>query len=473
MSTIIARPTTLLQDVLPLDNISTTMAAMTTSSALLFPGQLDLSKFEAALNRLVTYCPWLAGTIAVREDSEGGASKTLVVPRKEGDPQPDSPGWGYLLCEVDSKNEIAYSAETGPLNDLLPNNIHIKMIRVDLALGSVDELPIAAFKVTQFANHFALGYRLNHAFYDQAAIVDMFIFLSHLYSLDGGEITRPAPQFNPRANLVADMPAFGSQEEFEAATPSGYSKAPMGALSFGIPLKVEINFDTAKVQAVKEISPSLTTNDLLHALLTQALARSHLQRAAAAENFNSDEESAKKINIYFARNMRKPLGLPDNTTGDYVRLETFTSVIGDAVSKETSLVKLAELNRAVLTKDAKEVAATYAKECLWFRDFASLTGVPGSRASSTFLDDKLAGVITNWSSFPYQEIIFGEGSFAQELLIADAPAMCPTGCFVRVTFRHNSDGKRELSIVINSLDQDFIDMVKTIAEENDGLFKCN
>jgi hypothetical protein len=475
---IIARPISLSQEELLLDNISTLMAVMTTSSAILFKGHLEISKFEDALNRLVNYCPWLSGALTVREGSDG-VKQTYVVPRKEGDPLPDSPGLGYLRCEVAPRVDTPYSSATVPLSELLPTNIHIKMLRVDLAMGSLDELPIAAFKVSQFQDHFAIGYRLNHCFYDQASIVDMFVFLGHLYcGKDGSE--KSPPQFQPRGTLISEGASFSSKEEFLAAAPAGYSADPMGALSFGVPLKVELIFDSAKVHAVRKSlaisgAPPLSTNDLLHAALLKGLARVHLQRSTA-ETSASDDTTNKDIQIFFARNMRHPLSLPVHINGDYVRLEKFACSAGEAAN-DLSLIELAQLNRSILSVDKSQVASKYAEECLWFRDFAHCIGAPGCRPTSTFITDKQAGVVTNWSSFPYEQIKFGSDSHgAEELLIEDAPVMTATGCFVRVTFRHrdSEEGKRirELVVVVNTLDHDFVDALKAIAEENDGLFAC-
>jgi hypothetical protein len=487
LTAIIARPSSLPQNEWILDNISANMALMTTSSALLFQGRLDLIKFEAALNLLVTHCPWLASALSVRE-TENDQTVTSVIPRKDGDPSPDSPGLGYVRCEVSFRQEVVYSSATVPLTELMPMDVHIKMLRVDLAMLSLDELPIAAFKVTQFQDHFAIGYRLNHCFYDQASIVDMFVFLSHLYS--GGDLEndlRPLPQLTPRATLIADRAPFASQEEFQVAAPAGYVTAPLTELAFGFPIKVEIQFNAEKVNALRDAlqgaeaaqNASLSTNDLLHAVLMKALCRCHLQRTAANDALPTEEkESAtmKEIQIFYARNMRHPLSLPAHITGDYARLEAFTCTAAQA-AKELSIVELAQRNRALLCKSNDEVFEQYMKECQWFRDFAQMTGSK-HRPFSTFLTDKQAGVVTNWSSFPYEQIRFGSDSFgAEELLIDDAPVMTATGCFVRVTFRHHQDKEtekrvRELVVVVNTLDQDFADSLKTIAEENDGLFSC-
>ncbi len=130
---------------------------------------------------------------------------------------------------------------------------------------------------------------------------------------------------------------------------------------------------------------------------------------------------------------------------------------------ERGCLQLAERSRAAL--DSKSVEA-YPRECMFFRDFNNF--VEG-RPNSVFLLDKSAAVVTNWSSFPYEEIKF-DGSANKELLASDTKGVCGNGCFVRVTHR-GGVSDRKIMVVIDSLYPTFIDRVRAICDES-GLFRC-
>ena len=122
-------------------------------------------------------------------------------------------------------------------------------------------------------------------------------------------------------------------------------------------------------------------------------------------------------------------------------------------------MQLAELSREVVTRSVAEV---YPRECMFFRDFNSFKE---GRPNSIFLLDKLAGVVTNWSSFPYEEIKF-DTSVNEQLLATDTKGVTGNGCFVRVTHRVDSKGDRKIDVTIDSLYTEFINTVKTICQES-------
>jgi hypothetical protein len=374
--------------------------------------------------------------MGVKEDG-----RVLVVARTD-----EASPCGYLRCEVDNRDSTEYSA-TVNVGDMLPKEIHEKMVRVDLAMASVDEIPVCALRVTKFKNHFVLTYRLNHAFFDQNSIVYMFTFLSHLYNQDGTEPTMDAPHFIPRAHIAKDhtLPT----ENFDAFAPKGYMSAPMPELSFGPPITVKMFLDAARVDSFRKQSGlKLSSNDILHAVLGKALATGR-------------EESDTNIRVLFARNMRGPLGLGRHVAGDYVRLESLS--VPPQVVCSSSLLELAEMNRALVEQPLGDA---YVSECAWFLDFRKHHA---GRPNVDFLMDQSSATVTNWSSFPYEQIQFGD-SVTAELLLEDTPMMTHNGCFARVSFQ-GAGSDRRLIAVVNSMNQCVIDNLRAIAAET-GLFSC-
>lgn len=139
-------------------------------------------------------CPWLVGALAVQDNGD-----TIIQPRlyKETGSRK-----GQLICEFDKERASDIYTSSVDTSSLLPVKIHEKMTRVDLAMASRQDLPIAAFRVTLFSDHFTIGYRLNHVFYDQSSIVYLFTYLGSQYS---GRVAK-VPVFQPRSHLVtSDM----------------------------------------------------------------------------------------------------------------------------------------------------------------------------------------------------------------------------------------------------------------------------
>jgi hypothetical protein len=353
------------------------MSVMTTASALLFPGKIDRTRFESALQVAIQHCPWLVGKFTEREGDAPGKKKLFVVPRTEEGTTAEFPG--FLRCDYsDRSSEGDYSSNID-LESLLPSNVHEKMIHVHLCFASLEDLPIAAFNVVQFSNHFVISYRLNHAFYDQGAIVYLFQFIGDIYSHNNVPTIAP-PRFYPRVNIIPSDSSFSSQDDLLSAAPKGYSTDPMTGISFGAPSTLRLELNTEGINTLRQSAESkVSSNDIVHGILLKALSNYQAEDAAAASN----------VKVYFARNMRVPLGFGREVVGDYVRLEYLEVPQSDAKSESTTILQLAERSRASLTSNSVEV---YPRECMFFRDF---NNYQEGRPNSVFLLDKLAGVVTN------------------------------------------------------------------------------
>ncbi len=160
--------------------------------------------------------------------------------------------------------------------------------------------------------------------------------------------------------------------------------------------------------------------------------------------------------------MRGPLELGSETVGDYVRLQCLEALASEVQGKLIS--ELSAKSRASLTTD---VTKEYVNECKWFLEYkeryGSLCGSPD------FMADKAAAVVTNWSSFPYENIRFDSIS-PLELLLAPTPFTSNQAMFVVVAFQGQGSA-RTLVIKINTLHDGIISATKEVAMET-GLFTC-
>jgi NRPS condensation-like uncharacterized protein len=443
-STLVIRPTSTIEKI-DLDRISIIMSRMTTASALLFEGEIDFPRFGAAVERVAETCPWLFCSLHVTED------QVYVAARVEGDSDVTVDAIpGYLQCELSRTNEEF--SRTFSFAKMLPQSVHEKMIRIDLAMASVQDLPICALRVIQFKSHFVISYRLNHAFYDQSSIVNFLMNLSDAYSTNGPS-NLAKPVFKSRSTLIPpSYPAFLTKEDFDSAAPKGYNSDPSTSMGdFGVPKSISISLLDDMVSNLRQSTPTLSSNDIIHAILLKIIGR-----------FNSTQDTQEDVEcrVLFARNMRVPFGLGSEVVGDYVRLQSLELSLSNVHSM--SIMDLSLANRSALTESIGE---RYIRECKWFLEhqdrYGSLCGMPD------FMTDKLAVVITNWSSFPYERIKF-DNSDPIELLLAPVPFTSSQGMFVMIAFRRDGS-KRSLVVQINSLHDGVISAVKEEAAES-GLF---
>ena len=191
------------------------------------------------------------------------------------------------------------------------------MINVMLCLASVEDLPIASLNVVQFSNHFIISYRLNHAFYDQAAIVYLFQFISDVYT--NGIPTITPPRFYPRVNIITKDSNFESEADLLSAAPKGYSTDPMTGIAFGVPNTLRLELNSKNINSLRQNSNSkISSNDIIHGILLKSLS-----------TYQTDDANGD-VKVYFARDMRAPLGFGREVVGDYVRLELLDAPYSEA-----------------------------------------------------------------------------------------------------------------------------------------------
>lgn len=450
---IIIRPTEAIDHKIVLDRISIIMSCMTVSSSMLFEGGINFSRFENALHIVSRDCPWLLCSLNVYGE------EVSLSPRKEEEGEADHPFPGYMRCEVSQIDEDFNGSISKA--DLLPANVHEKMRRVELAMASVQDLPICAWRLTQFKSHFVVSYRLNHAFYDQSSIVYLLKYLSHAYTLTDVPLTMAKPVFQPRSSIIpADFPPFATLEEFDSAAPKGYTSAPFAGGSFGPPKTLTLTVNKRKVDELRGLSvfKHVSSNDIVHAAILKIVSRFNSAKAhvEVGENHEIIEQPCR---VLFARNMRGPLGQGAEVVGDYVRLQSL-QVPSVAAAAETDLMELSAASRASLSEE--NLHNQYVRECKWFLEYKDRRG-PALCGSPDFMADECAAVVTNWSSFPYQDILFDQAG-PTELLLAPTPFTSSQAMFVVIAWRGQGVA-RDLVVVVNSLHEGVISATKSFCEE--------
>jgi hypothetical protein len=460
------------------------MAPVTVSSAFLCSDHLDISKFLKSLEVMIEYCPWIVCSLQIDETSPYNLQKVYVKARDDQNDQEGDDGRGYLLIELDDST-TEYSSQI-PMKDLLPSKNHIKLERIDLALQSLQDLPICALKLTQFANQKSvLGYRLNHVFYDQNSVVYFFIFLSHLYSNEN-KPTIPPPIFQPRCSLVNPHKVyFTNPNEYQDSAPKGYQPCEFES-RFGVPLTLKLQFNATVIEKYKSYSSiPLSGNDLFHAVLSIAsLKFRHETCSDPSSQLTLSSEVPSRV--LFARNMRPLLDRPPQTTGDYVRLEVLhppessdTSQVDQSASTLTQLQKdvvfYAQYSRQHLQQTSfpfhgsdTPITSIYETECAWFLEYSERNPLAGN-PSGAFMNDPFACIVTNWSSFPYENIEFIDESggcrcTVEEILIEQSGTAMGCGCYCRIIFAGQGTNRKVIAC-LETLHSRMISLIQEIIEE--------
>jgi hypothetical protein len=475
----------------PLDRVSLMLAPVTVSSAMLFKGQIEIEAFKSALSTSINSFPYMTGAM-YEEKKDGKCLGAYVLPRKVDDftPKPEETNGtlepaclfenGFMILEHDgflgdSSGSKEYDLSL-PASEYLPKKVNPKMLRFD---PSVDGMPIAALKVTQYKSHFIFGIRFNHAFFDCSSVVQFFIFVSRLYSFPS--ISSPIsyeaplnPVFNPKTHIIPDNIQFVDDSDCLSACPKGYTMKELPPISFVLGSTLEMIFDSTKLNEFKNqgtaqvsevdgagMKTMISSNDILHAIALKALAR-YASSTSPSLNHHSKEE----IRLYFARNMRKPLGFGDDVIGDYIRSECFPLLLSQALS--SSVYELAVANRRSLSHQShepNEVRKAYSRECQFIQQChhhsSTIIEKNNGFPFCEFFRDNYSLYVTNWNSFPFEKVQFKqrnndahkkeEGlqnnwSCPIEILTETVPYVAEGAGFLRVGFRNHSYNSTRYSV---------------------------
>lgn len=245
----LVRPKKLVHDIV-VDPVSVANHAVATTKAgaLVFKGVLDLIPFQNAMEILVEHSPWLVCCLTVKDDGQ----TVVATPRTDGDIHEQADRPGYLRYELISRGEVEFPGgnsnnptdggfvnmeELFPPTLLCPKMAYSPETTRPLDLKTaVEGLPIAALQITQYMKHFVIGFRLNRAFYDEAATVYLFRFLGNAYS-HAGQSTILPPIYKNKDFLsltsstslnrtldeaTSSKNSVFTKETFVAATPKAY-----------------------------------------------------------------------------------------------------------------------------------------------------------------------------------------------------------------------------------------------------------
>jgi hypothetical protein len=325
-----------------------------------------------------------------------------------------------------------------------------RSLRPDLCFQSVQDLPVCAFRVTQFQAQFTIGYRLNHVFFDQSAIVYLFKYISNVYNNGGHDASIPDPVYLPKVSVIpSDADSFDSLDAFCQHPPLAFSFKDEKDLSF-LPVEevgLRINLDV--LATCKSDMPGLSTNDFVNSLLMKSLVA-----------FNASADPDQCLRLLFARNMRTPLGYDENVMGDYVHLECLLSTPQKATLM--SLMELALENRAVLRTSRME---DFIYEVIWLREAKKFLG---KVQPTDFWSDRHTALVTNWTSFAYEDVVFGENA-ALEVLMPKQPLLGRYAMWTCVLNKWNNGEKLKV-VAVNSTYPELINCVRQCASESQGLF---
>jgi hypothetical protein len=172
--------------------------------------------------------------------------------------------------------------------------------------------------------------------------------------------------------------------------------------------------------------------------------------------------------------MRSCLKREPEVFGDYVRMEELSVSVDDA-ALTSCLVSLAEKSRELVSDELS--ADRFKQEIRWMLGYSRFHD-NRCKPPPDYLTDRHAVIVSNWSSFPYDDIQFDSCHF-DELRMADS-WVGSSGAFVRVNRRrrtHDTGGpsKDTIVAVMDTVYQSVIDAARSISSsECDGnLFSCS
>jgi hypothetical protein len=166
--------------------------------------------------------------------------------------------------------------------------------------------------------------------------------------------------------------------------------------------------------------------------------------------------------------MRSCLKREPEVFGDYVRMEELSVSIDDA-ALISRLVSLAEKSRELVSDGSS--ADRFKQEIMWMLGYSRFHD-NRCKPPPDYLTDRHAFIVSNWSSFPYDDIQFDSCHF-NELRMADS-WVGSSGAFVRVN-RGRGRSKDTIVAVMDTVYQSVIDAARSISSsECDGnLYSCS
>lgn len=262
---------------------------------------------------------------------------------------------------------------------------------------NIDGLPIVTFKLTIASNGFVLGYCINHTFIDQASLVYFLKYLAHSYSDNVQSLKKPLllniEKFLNEDNSTMELTELVEFRNYAKKVGLKYI-ANLSDLhkkqetSSNTPVYLHLN--TVKIDELKqEANQLISKNDIMHGLLLKLYAEDPALLGDYLMHFG------------FACNMRKYLGLEEETVGNILHFPYFDPIKVSDV-RAFDIVELAEISR----KNVNNISiAAYQNKITWFKQFYTFHEMANHYVPLPYVDSLYWGH-TNWASFTYQDISF-------------------------------------------------------------------
>jgi len=331
----------------------------------------------------------------------------------------------FVQLEIDERDE---TINTAALTFILPDKIDERM-----RTGIVDHLeglPIGTFKLTSLKDGFAIGYYLNHAFFDQSSIVYFFKYLSHIYSHGNNRISLKKPMLvdieslkakqSPVFKDLTDLRLYGESIGLRSNKTDDFKvlSAPYTRIT------ADLQFSVNKINHLKGLSDQfISTNDIIHATLLKIY------------SLNPELLLDKTLCFTFPCNMRKRCGLGAEVMGNVVSI--CRMLLNTEYIKNATILELAKFNRQYVSDISIE---KFKENLTWYRHIQKINETALDYLPSTF--NLLHCGATNWSTFSYDNIIFNECT----------PLALKTPCFaslgISIISFDNASGKRILNASI-------------------------
>jgi hypothetical protein len=353
-------------------------AGMFPKGALAFKGQLDLKRFIQALDDTLQAFHPLFSTL--KANSEG----SITASYQQDDEH-------FITLETSRFHEpvdgfdFAYA---------IPKKMDARMLG-----GITDDfngLPMAAFSLVELTDGFIFGYAVSHIYCDQSSI---FYLLKSLSSYYEGN-TMPAPHFiNVEASLPLDKIQTLTLAKLRetAHLPGLIHLKDAQKLAFSPRTEKQaytISITEHHFHQLKQSSETIISkNDITHAILLKCHALDPL--------FNTETP----LQLGFACNMRQRLNLSEATIGNVLHF-AHLPMMSSSYLREASITEIALKNREFIhTINVND----YHARVNWFKQLYALNDRQDQYDLSTCVYPNHFGH-TNWTSFDYETIRFGDES---------------------------------------------------------------
>lgn len=395
---------------------------------LYFNGRIDLERFLDAFDDTLEYFDCLFGRVHTKEASWCVSYST----NESGEEY-------FVQLEIEEKPE---SMQGGLLNTLYPQKIDPK---IRPFLKDCEGLPMGSFKLTRYEDGFAIGYQINHAFFDQSSTVYFFKCLAQIYTEGNRNFSLAKPFHAELEFLQEEATVYKDLSEFKEHSHRfglKYLSDPTELMMlFSKPVTgvtLELRFNASAIEKVREqVKESskavISANDIIHAILIKIYSM----------KFSSSPEES--LHFSFACNMRRRCDLGQEALGNLIGTGKMSIPYHET---KASIAELAIKNRECVN----QINVCEFEEMLnWFKSFKEFEQNVEDYIPVSCVEPN-TWFVTNWSSFDYDSIKFD----------ACVPASIKTDITPNlragvITF-DQVEGEKVLNVIVNVAESDLAEV---------------